>query len=67
MGNAVTIQFKRDPEIFDNIDAAKIALDKLINHRQGQPILVRYYKDEEKKTIIDTIDSCYWYKKWYRS
>lgn len=52
--NAVTIRLSRNNEIEENIDVAKITLDNLYYHKQGQPVLVRYYKDPEKQ-IVDTL------------
>lgn len=53
--NAVTIKFSRNARIEENIDVAKITLDKFIDHKQGQPLLVRYYKDVEKEGRIEKI------------
>jgi hypothetical protein len=53
--NAVTIKFSRNARIEENIDVAKITLDKFIDHKQGQPLLVRYYKNVEKEGRIEKI------------
>ena len=58
MSNAVTIKLSRNARVEENIDVAKLTLDKFIEHKQGQPLLVRYYRDVEKdgriEKIIDT-------------
>ena len=59
MSNAVTIKLSRNARVEENIDVAKLTLDKFIEHKQGQPLIVRYYRDVEKdgriEKIIDTL------------